>query len=255
MDNIDENQIKLLSLGGNQRLKYFLLDYSLPQFTDPKFKYFIYALDYYRRLLKYEALSDKKDEMMPVKPDSNLGLESLNPIEEGEGLVEDNTNSKTNIDTTMNKTNPNDMTKNKDFELYDYNNFNSNNLNSKSSRSNGQTSQPRSNNSYIGFEEPTRSRHYDLEVEPEIIRHNQTYQPQSTRQNNNNHNKDKGFFGEMSEFFNEAGVEFTKLFNQMGDDIKTSKLDEKIKYAGKETKEAFEVFGKKTASFFGSVSV
>ena len=38
-ENLTNKEIKLLSIGGNQRLKYFLLDYSLPQFSDSTYKY------------------------------------------------------------------------------------------------------------------------------------------------------------------------------------------------------------------------
>lgn len=55
-----------------------MLDYELPQNTSPSYKYFIYALDYYRRLLKYEMDGGSKSgRKEPVRPDILLGLESL----------------------------------------------------------------------------------------------------------------------------------------------------------------------------------
>ncbi len=80
MDNWEENQIKLLSFGGNQRLKYLLLEYSVAQNTDPNYKYFLYCVDYYRRLLKWEAQGgEQSGGKQPVKPDALLGIESLRP--------------------------------------------------------------------------------------------------------------------------------------------------------------------------------
>ena len=74
MNSWDEKQVKLLSLGGNERLKNLLKEYSVPDNSDPEFRYFIYVMDYYRRLLK----SELNGESEPEKPDIIEGLELLN---------------------------------------------------------------------------------------------------------------------------------------------------------------------------------
>lgn len=177
MDNWSEAEIKLLSLGGNQRLKYFLLDYSLPQNTDPNYKYFIYALDYYRRQLQFELAGAEKSTLKkPVKPDSLIGLESLRqsvPVSE-----------------TMNNVN----------------------------------NQPRN---------PSSNQQRNTNTQPQ-------QRPQ----------QQKGFFDDVNDFFNEAGGEMSKVFNQMGQDIKQAKLDEKFESFGKQTGEFFTGAFEDTKKFF-----
>ena len=74
MDSWDHKQIKTLSLGGNLRLKNLLKEYSVPENADVEFRYFIYVMDYYRRLLKSEMTGNEA----PVKPDTVEGLVLLN---------------------------------------------------------------------------------------------------------------------------------------------------------------------------------
>jgi len=73
MDNWNSSQIKTLKIGGNLRLKNFLNEYIVPEKSDPEFKYFIKATDYYRKLLKFEA----SGEGSPEKPELLIGLESI----------------------------------------------------------------------------------------------------------------------------------------------------------------------------------
>jgi len=74
MDSWDSKQIKILSLGGNSRLKNLLKEYTVPENSEPEFRYFIYLVDYYRRLLK----SELNGTAPPTKPDIIEGLELLN---------------------------------------------------------------------------------------------------------------------------------------------------------------------------------
>lgn len=73
MDSWDQKQIKTLSLGGNLRLKNLLKEYSVPENADPDFRYFIYVVEYYRKLLKSEVSGTET----PIKPDIMEGLELL----------------------------------------------------------------------------------------------------------------------------------------------------------------------------------
>jgi len=72
MDTWDDKQIKTLSLGGNKRLKDLLQEYSVPNNSDPEFRYFIYLLDYYRRLLKSEVNGEEAPEKPSVIEALNL---------------------------------------------------------------------------------------------------------------------------------------------------------------------------------------
>ncbi len=106
MDNWEEGQIKLLSLGGNQRLKYLLLEYSIAQNTDPNYKYYIYVTDYYRRLLRWEADGgEKTGKKEPVKPDALLGLECYKPIVQVNNQNVSNTSQNNNTNPTQMKQN------------------------------------------------------------------------------------------------------------------------------------------------------
>ena len=75
MDTWDKKQIKTLELGGNLRFKNMLNEYQIPEKSDPEFIYFIYATDYYRKLLKSEVTGEES----PIKPDLLQGLEIRNP--------------------------------------------------------------------------------------------------------------------------------------------------------------------------------
>ncbi len=74
MDSWDAKQIKTMSHGGNLRLKNLLKEFSVPENADPEFRYFIYLLDYYRKLLKSEATGGDA----PSKPDILEALEMVN---------------------------------------------------------------------------------------------------------------------------------------------------------------------------------
>ena len=61
LDEITENQIKLIELGGNERLKKFLLENNINKNSNI---YNLAILDYYRKLLRYEAYNEN----LPEKP-------------------------------------------------------------------------------------------------------------------------------------------------------------------------------------------
>lgn len=82
MDQWEEAEIKYLSLGGNQRLKFFLLDFELPENSPPCSKYFLYAMDYYRRNLQYELAGGEKSTLVkPVRPSAFIGMETMVQVE------------------------------------------------------------------------------------------------------------------------------------------------------------------------------
>ena len=234
MDNWEQSEIKLLSCGGNQRLRYFLIDYSLPQFTDPNYKYFICALDYYRKLLKYEAEGGEKSLLQkPIKPDSMQGLDFMStPIKIKKNESQTTPNQKQNSQNSR-LDNGNNMS----------NEINNNNRNSYDSRTIGY------NNNIYSSQQPQPQYFEKPYDQPSRI--SQSYsQPQPKKTTN-----PKGFFDEVSDIFEDAGVEWTKMINQMGSDIKQSKIEEKLAIAGKDTKEAFESFGKKAKGFFSKVKM
>lgn len=53
LDNWDDNQIKMLSIGGNNRLKMVLQEFGIPTQIKIDTKYRLNALDYYRKLVDY----------------------------------------------------------------------------------------------------------------------------------------------------------------------------------------------------------
>ena len=61
LDEITENQMKLLKIGGNERLKNFLIENKINKNSNI---YNLAILDYYRKLLRNEAFN----EQMPEKP-------------------------------------------------------------------------------------------------------------------------------------------------------------------------------------------
>ena len=63
-DSFSEDEINLILQGGNKRLNDFLIQYKIPKNSENK--YFLYALDYYRKLLRSECFGED----FPEKPDS-----------------------------------------------------------------------------------------------------------------------------------------------------------------------------------------
>jgi len=63
-DSFSEDEINLILQGGNKRLNDFLIQYKIPKNSENK--YFLYALDYYRKLLRSESFGED----FPEKPDS-----------------------------------------------------------------------------------------------------------------------------------------------------------------------------------------
>jgi hypothetical protein len=210
-DDWTELEIKIVCQGGNQRLKHFLYDYSIPQLADPNYKYFIYALDYYRRLLKYDAENgEKKNIKKPVKPDTLLGLESLRP---SQTVKQDNNNyqyqnlqnqNRVPIQSSQNKTN---NTKNDIVH------------NSGNSQVQGQN-QAHAQNSFVRYENPQNQRQ------------NNTSQrfPQQQR-------KEKSFFDEIGDFFVDYGNELNKAFTTVGKDLEEAKIKENTETFFKEAYE------------------
>ncbi len=205
IDNFDEEQIKILCLGGNQRLKHLLLEYSLPQNTDPNYKYFIVAVDYYRKLLQYEANNLKYEK--PSKPESYVGLESLRQIEL----------NKHEVEKAIRNTNTTPISSNALEALKD----------------NQENDKIYKENAFEAFDE----KYSDNQKENE---------------SGKTAEQEKGFLGEVNSLFLNAKEELNNMVAKIKTDIKESNIDEKIQRAKMDTKEAFEVFGKKTESFFSN---
>lgn len=51
MDNWDDNQIKMLSIGGNNKLKLLLQEFGIPLEIKIETKYRLKALEYYRKMV------------------------------------------------------------------------------------------------------------------------------------------------------------------------------------------------------------
>lgn len=66
LDNWSENQLKIMSLGGNMRLKKYLSEYDLLE-VSPAERYTTVAADFYRRTLRYQMENKPFFEDAPSK--------------------------------------------------------------------------------------------------------------------------------------------------------------------------------------------
>jgi len=240
LDRWDALQIKIMSLGGNQRLKHFLIDYFLPQNCDPKYKYFIKAVAYYREQLRYEALAMEGSESfvkMPIRPD---GIEGLDVI------IKQNIQPIQPVQTFQPKSEPTPKT-NKSVNLLD-NDWNDWEyfLNSKKT-SNNNPNNPNSNNN-------TNSTNFNNNASYLSNTNNSNIHNTIGNRNNNSVNsvsdnftlqnkrtdvqqhvaKPKGFFEEIDGFFKKIDKEFTEVF-------KDAKINE-----------TFEDLSRMSTNYFGN---
>ena len=229
-----------MSLGGNQRLKHFLIDYFLPQNCDPKYKYFIKAVAYYREQLRYEALAMEGSESfvkMPIRPD---GIEGLDVI------IKQNIQPIQPVQTFQPKSEPTPKT-NKSVNLLD-NDWNDWEyfLNSKKT-SNNNPNNPNSNNN-------TNSTNFNNNASYLSNTNNSNIHNTIGNRNNNSVNsvsdnftlqnkrtdvqqpvaKPKGFFEEIDGFFKKIDKEFTEVF-------KDAKINE-----------TFEDLSRMSTNYFGN---
>lgn len=76
MDEWDNNQIELMKIGGNERLKNFIKEYDINNDMSIEKKYKLIALDYYRKMLHYEIYGGE----LIDKPNKEEGLKEINLI-------------------------------------------------------------------------------------------------------------------------------------------------------------------------------
>ncbi len=73
LDNWKEEQLALLKLGGNERLKELMLTYNITSSVDRAQLYYSKLFDYYRKLIKAELRGDQR----PKPPTDDEALESI----------------------------------------------------------------------------------------------------------------------------------------------------------------------------------
>lgn len=77
MDDWDNNQINLMKISGNERLKKFFEEYLINDDFNIERKYKLIATDYYRKMLHSEIYGDK---LLIKKPNLEEGLKEINLI-------------------------------------------------------------------------------------------------------------------------------------------------------------------------------
>ena len=77
MDDWDNNQINLMKISGNERLKKFFEEYNINDDFNIERKYKLIATDYYRKMLHSEIYGDK---LLIKKPNLEEGLKEINLI-------------------------------------------------------------------------------------------------------------------------------------------------------------------------------
>ena len=76
MDNWNEKQMKMMSLGGNLRLKKHFSEYDLLE-EAPSMRYKTRAADYYRRMLRASASGDS---ILEEPPEKDKGRETIEDV-------------------------------------------------------------------------------------------------------------------------------------------------------------------------------
>ena len=71
LDDWNDKYLKVLKIAGNDRLRRFLLDYSIPQEMDADTKYNLLCMDYYRRLLKAEVKINTNENNSSLNKENN----------------------------------------------------------------------------------------------------------------------------------------------------------------------------------------
>jgi len=222
MDRWDELQIKIMSLGGNQKLKHFLIDYFLPQNCDPKYKYFIKAVQYYREQLRYEAMEGSESfEKMPIRPDAIEGLDVI---------IKQNIQPIQPVQTFQPKSEPTAKTNksvnllDNDWEYFLDSKKTSNNASylSNTNNSNIRNTTGNSNNNSVSDNFTLQKKRTDIQQPIE---------------------KPKGFFEEIGGFFKKVDKEITEVF-------KDAKINETFEDLSRMSTNYFENFVENTKKVF-----
>ena len=109
MDEWDINQIELMKIGGNERLKNFIKEYDINNDMSIEKKYKLIALDYYRKMLHYEIYGGE----LIDKPNKEEGLKEINLIKSKTDI--DKINNDNFISNSYIKDNGNNEKKKKNF--------------------------------------------------------------------------------------------------------------------------------------------
>ena len=67
MDQWTQEQVNIMKIGGNQRLKDFLTNYEIPENMDRKIIYFSNLMNFYRKQIKAESMGRINMEPLPSK--------------------------------------------------------------------------------------------------------------------------------------------------------------------------------------------
>ena len=113
MDQWTQEQVNIMKVGGNQRLRDFLTTYEMPENIDKKQIYCSKLMHYYRKQLKTESIGQIFMEPLPPKEEF---WSQLNSDEESSSLFNNNNNNNNNSINQINNFAKNDIFYSNQFE-------------------------------------------------------------------------------------------------------------------------------------------
>jgi len=118
LDQWNKNQLNLMKIGGNKRLRTFLEENDVPQSIDKKTLYHSKLMVYYRKKLKAEAEGELLLDQLPPKE------EFWQSYEEDNNINIDSNNGNTNLNQNLNINNLNDNNANDNLNINENENRN-----------------------------------------------------------------------------------------------------------------------------------
>ena len=118
LDQWNKNQLNLMKIGGNKRLRTFLEENDVPQSIDKKTLYHSKLMVYYRKKLKAEAEGELLLDQLPPKE------EFWQSYEEDNNINIDSNNGNTNLNQNLNINNLNDNNANDNLNINENDNRN-----------------------------------------------------------------------------------------------------------------------------------
>ena len=113
MDSYDDKQFMIIKKGGNKRMKEIMEEYNIPIEMSIEQKYRLKAIDYYRKLLRAEALNEK----LPEKPDMKTAFEMIEIKKRNEDEI-NNEHFISSDDFNNNKENDTNMSNHKEKKFF-----------------------------------------------------------------------------------------------------------------------------------------
>ena len=94
MDQWTQGQVNIMKVGGNKRLKDFLIKYEMPENIDRKIIYNSNLMNFYRKQLYAESIGQFNMEPLPSKQDFWTEINSYNDLSDDNNNIENNSRKK-----------------------------------------------------------------------------------------------------------------------------------------------------------------